>query len=151
MTENVQHNVYVVPANDPRCSPEDRRDHATVHVVNDEDTFYVQIFETREQIDGFVAKLREASKEAFGMPESTWAVSAARDIIERFSSGDIETADYRLRSFILAAAKIAHTDADFAEKICALMEPPRSIEPAEQSAIDALHRDGHRSVSHVAK
>ncbi|MGZ8395514.1 MAG: hypothetical protein ACXW3X_02460 [Rhodoplanes sp.] len=58
--------------------------------------------------------------------ELEWAEDAARRLIERFSdSAAIDTADYQLCGFILAAATVALEDQGVAARIGALMEPMR--------------------------
>jgi hypothetical protein len=59
-------------------------------------------------------------------PRTEWAEDAARRFLNKFSaSASIDTADYQLCSFALAAAAVALEDKAFAEKIGVLMKPPR--------------------------
>lgn len=58
--------------------------------------------------------------------QAQWAQMAASRLISEFSDvAAIETANYHLCSFILAAAKIVYDDADFALTVGSLMEPER--------------------------
>lgn len=55
-----------------------------------------------------------------------WAIQAANRLrVEFGDSACIDTANYQLCSFILAAAQVALKDEDVARRIGELMEPPR--------------------------
>lgn len=57
-----------------------------------------------------------------------WAREAAARITSAFSdSAAIETADYQLCSFIMAAARIALLDDNCAERLGSFMERPRKM------------------------
>jgi hypothetical protein len=59
--------------------------------------------------------------------EIFWARDAAARILTEFESADaIDTANYQLCGFILAAAKIAAENEDFARRIGDLMEQQRT-------------------------
>jgi hypothetical protein len=56
-----------------------------------------------------------------------WALDAAERILREFGDAPaIDTADYQLCGFILAAAKLATEDPDLARRIGAMMEPERT-------------------------
>lgn len=59
--------------------------------------------------------------------EADWAKSAAQRLLKDFgSAGAIETANYQLCGFILAAASLAVADPEVAARIGTLMEKDRS-------------------------
>jgi len=56
-----------------------------------------------------------------------WATLAARRILEKFDDeASVDTAHYRDCNFILASARIALRNKDFAAQIGAIMEPRRA-------------------------
>lgn len=58
--------------------------------------------------------------------QAQWAQIAASRLISEFSDvAAIETANYHLCSFILAAAKVVSNDPNLALRIGSLMEPER--------------------------
>lgn len=68
--------------------------------------------------------------ESNGHTHSVWAQEAARLILAEFEdAAAIDTADYQLCGFILAAAKVAGQDAALAARIGGLMEPQRPDAP----------------------
>jgi len=57
-----------------------------------------------------------------------WAVDAAEKIVAEFAkAAAIETADYQLGGFIIAAAQVAQREPEFARMIGELMEEPRKL------------------------
>jgi hypothetical protein len=58
--------------------------------------------------------------------DAAWSQGAARIILDKFEdAAAIDTANYRLCGFIIAAAKIALEDEDIAVRIAESMEPER--------------------------
>jgi hypothetical protein len=59
-------------------------------------------------------------------PQGEWAREAAAKLLNEFAdAAAIDTANYQLCGFILAAAKAALEDAAVAHKVESLMEPQR--------------------------
>jgi hypothetical protein len=58
---------------------------------------------------------------------ANWAQSASKRLIDEFSNtAAIDTADYQLCSFILAAARLVSERPDFAQLVGERMESPRT-------------------------
>lgn len=58
--------------------------------------------------------------------DKEWAIKAARRLRVEFADASaIETANYALCSFILAAAELALEDEEFARKLAERMDSPR--------------------------
>lgn len=59
--------------------------------------------------------------------QSEWAQDAAGQLLEMRDDAAIDTACYQKCGFVLAAAQIAISDPEVAERIGALMEPERRM------------------------
>lgn len=58
--------------------------------------------------------------------QKNWAITAAEQLRAEFGdTSSIDTADYQLCTFIMAAAELALRDENVARRIAELMEPQR--------------------------